>query len=381
MTKLYTVYVSDVSYFSGKLEALLRYKQLDYRRVEISARILRDEVLPHTGLMKVPVVKTAEGQWLKDTTPMIDWFDQQHPESAVTPEDPATRFISKLIEDYADEWLWRPALYYRWRYKNDFWLLGGRIADTALREWKLPKALLAWYFGKRQDAIHLRGDGVRKHNEAHVEQTYLRQLDCLQEILSQQDFLLGDRPCTVDYGYFGPFFRHFGLDPTAQAIMIHRAPDVYAWLGRMWAAKHRNLNAIATLQSFDNPAWDYVFQQLNEVYLPYLHKNAMAFSAGKKRITVSAEGYSYVDIPVVQYRVACRQQLQVEWFKLNPAEQSSVINRLGSREGIDWLEKDGNIASGIEDEFQLPLKPYQPKSRWQRLLLGLSGTPRDMPNQ
>src|ERR1043165_7406073 len=110
----YRLYVSDSSYYSGKLEAYLRYKGIEHERVEINIDVMRKEVLPATGLMKVPAMRCPDGRWLKDTTPMIAWLDAQHPQFAVYPEDPAARFLALLLEDYADEWLWRPAMYYRW---------------------------------------------------------------------------------------------------------------------------------------------------------------------------------------------------------------------------------------------------------------------------
>ena len=108
-----TAYVADVSYFSGKMEAYLRYKEIPFERRVADMKMMRDEILPATGLMKVPVLRLANGQWLKDTTPMIDWLEAQYPDSPVIPKDPVLRFMSKLVEDYADEWCWRAALYWR----------------------------------------------------------------------------------------------------------------------------------------------------------------------------------------------------------------------------------------------------------------------------
>ena len=70
-----TVYLADMSYFSGKMEAYLRYKEIPYERRLATSKTMRGEVLRATGLMKVPVIRLPDGQWLKDTTPMIDWFE------------------------------------------------------------------------------------------------------------------------------------------------------------------------------------------------------------------------------------------------------------------------------------------------------------------
>jgi len=39
-----------------------------------------------------------------------------------------------LVEDYADEWLWRPALHYRWSYATDKHALSRRFAETFLED-------------------------------------------------------------------------------------------------------------------------------------------------------------------------------------------------------------------------------------------------------
>ena len=45
---------------------------------------------------------------------MIAWLERARPGAAVIPDDPVQRFVSLLVEDYADEWLWRPAMQFRW---------------------------------------------------------------------------------------------------------------------------------------------------------------------------------------------------------------------------------------------------------------------------
>ena len=107
------VHGSEISYFTGKLEAYLRYKEIPYERVPITARSMRT-VRKKTGAAQMPAVELPDDRWMTDTTPMIAWFEREHPEPAVIPRDPLQGFVSRLVEDYADEWLWRPALHYRW---------------------------------------------------------------------------------------------------------------------------------------------------------------------------------------------------------------------------------------------------------------------------
>src|SRR5262245_3114301 len=109
------VYGSEISYFTGKLEAYLRYKEIPYERVAMSAPHAVRAVTRATGAMQMPAVELPDGRWMTDTTPMIAWLETQRPEPCVIPRDPLQAFVSRLLEDYADEWLWRPAMHYRWR--------------------------------------------------------------------------------------------------------------------------------------------------------------------------------------------------------------------------------------------------------------------------
>eukprot|EP01035_Chromulina_nebulosa_P009099 gene9100-12295_t len=87
-----------------------------------------------TGMAQMPAIELADGRWMTDTTAIIAWIEARRSGPEVTPRDPALRFYSLLLEDYADEWLWRPALHYRWSFQPDTALMGRRIAAEMLRD-------------------------------------------------------------------------------------------------------------------------------------------------------------------------------------------------------------------------------------------------------
>src|SRR5690349_8493599 len=100
------VYGSVISYFTGKLEAYLRYKGLAYELVPMTTRYFNRVVPQATGASQMPAVELDDGRWMTDTTPIIAWFETQRPEPVVIPRDPLQAFVSRLVEDYADEWMW-----------------------------------------------------------------------------------------------------------------------------------------------------------------------------------------------------------------------------------------------------------------------------------
>ena len=64
----------------------------------------------------MPALQLGDGRWMTDSTKMIQWFEAKYPQNGLLPEDPVQRFVCLLLEDWADEWWWRPAMHYRWHY-------------------------------------------------------------------------------------------------------------------------------------------------------------------------------------------------------------------------------------------------------------------------
>jgi glutathione S-transferase len=351
----YRAYVLDVSYFSGKLEAYLRYKEIPFERIEPSWPEIMRKYAKRTGMVRVPFLETPDGEWLYDTTPTIDWLEARHPEPPVVPACPVQGFAARLLEDYADEWLWRPALHYRWSYRTDALHLSRRIAEEAFPRPPVPRALLRWNLRRRQRKVYVSGDGVTPETRDHVEGTYLGSLDRLERLLAERPFLLGGRPCLADFGFFASMFRHFSLDPTPAKIMRQRAPGVFAWVARLWDARASRLGdadwpAPGTLPE----VWSELLAEVGETYLPYLHANALAWRDGAKRVDYTVQGVTYRQCPVVHYRVWCRERLQ-DHFEALPAEGREAVRKLLESCGA-WepLFCDGRIPSGLHAEGSDP---------------------------
>jgi glutathione S-transferase len=375
-TPEYTLYLFWISYFSGKMQACLNYKRIPHRCVEAQWRgELLQEILPNTGLMKVPVLRTPQGEWLADSTPMISWLEARHPEGGVLPDDPLQAFFCRLLEDYADEWMWRPALHYRWSYTTDQQALSRRFAESFLSRQPMPNFLTAAMVRRRQRLIYVEGDGVTAQTREHVESIYLHTLDRLQAIFEQQDFLLGGKPSLADYGFFASMFRHFSLDPTPSLIMQQRAPAVFAWVARLWNARFDDPKLGDWCDAGSLPqGWNAIIDDIGEAYLPYLLANARAWRDGRRHFDFSVQGTTYRKLPVVQYRVWCREQLQQHYAALPETQRAAVDTRLIAANALEPLLADGRIASGLYGDVEPPLCKPRRYSRLEMLRRFFSGT-------
>jgi glutathione S-transferase len=342
------VHGAEVSYFTGKLEGYLRYKQIPYERVAGSFA----ELQRHTGTSQIPAVELPDGRWLTDTTPIIDWLESEHPEPRVIPADPLQACFSRLVEDYADEWLWRPAMHYRWYYRADALLLSRKIADELATDVPLPAALKRLLIRTRQRRLFTRGDGVTRHTRAHVESIYHRTLLQLQAMLAQRPFLLGGVPTLADFGLFGSMFRHFGMDPTASTLMRETAPEVYEWVARTWNA--RASRSGGELGSGIPSDWGPLLDEIGSAYLPHLCANAEAWKQRRRRFDVEIQGVRYRRLRTARYRVWCLEQLRAHYAALPERageEARALLEQHGCWEPL-WRVADPE--SGIDPERRAP---------------------------
>ena len=317
----------DLSYFTGKIEAYLRAKGIAYALVEMDTADFA-ACARATGVRQMPQIELGDGHWLTDTTPSIAWIEAQFPEPRIAPAAVLPGFVSRLIEDFGDEALWRPALYYRWAKPDDARLMSRRIAAGMMRDIKLPLALRRQIILRRQRRHYLRGEGVTAANSAAVEALYLDTLAALDPVLATRPFVMGARPCEADFGLFASMFRHFFCDPTPAQIMRDRAPHVLAWVSRLWA--------IAPVDFADAPALETVPADLAPLlaligrdYLPYLAANAAACAAGDKTVRCTVHGGDF-ETRSNAYHGWCLDQLRAGFGVLDAADRAMLETWLGA---------------------------------------------------
>ena len=340
------LYGSTISYFTGKLEAALRYKEIDYRLEPMRSQAQRGLIPQATGVFQMPALQLEDGRWLTDSTLILQWLDQAYPAYPLLPQDPVLRFVSLLLEDYADEWLWRPAMHYRWHYAPDAARLSRHISEELLSDMPGPLWLKQFFVRQRQRRLFTVGDGVSAHTQAHVEGIYLNALAALEAMLVKRPFMLGARPSLVDIGFFGPMFRHFSQDPTAAALMQERAPHTQAWVARVWASRGSQLqgDVAPTLPQDFAP----LLRDAGQAYLPYLLANAQALAQGHQRFDVTLQGCAYRQVRTSRYRLLCLEMLQHHFAALSKAQHAELESVLGHSAITSALRAHLPARSGVD---------------------------------
>jgi glutathione S-transferase len=361
------VHGTDASYFTGKLEAALRAKGIGYRLEPFSEASMR-RCARHTGVLQVPQVECPDGSWLADTSLILEHLEQVRPEPALSPRVPSVRFVSLLLEDFADEWLWRPAMHYRWSFPENARLMSAWLSEhTAER--RAPEWLKRRFWRRRQHGTFVAGDGVTDATRGAVEAVYLDTLDALEPILARRPYLLGERPTQADLGFFGPLFRHFASDPVPARILRARAPGVLEWVARMWNTRPDRF-ARAPLPGAIPADLGALLGLVARDYVPYLDANAKAHANGAARVRYEAGGVTF-DEPVKPYRVWCRDRLQRALVALDGGARGDVERALGATAVTRLAAPSPRPAEDVLGP--LPIEPEarrSPVDSWWRRLGG-----------
>ncbi len=344
-----TLYGPEPSYFTGKLEAVIRYMELPYQRI---AKAPTGDLARATGVAQVPGLLLADNRWLTDTTPIINWLDERYPDAGLIPRDPVLAFFSRLLEDYADEWLWRPAMHYRWDYSISAEHMSRVLVDEITRAIKIPEFIKRHLVITRQRGLFTRGDGVSLATWNHVEKIYLDTLKHLSAIFETRPYLLGTRPSLADFGFFGPAFRHFAQDPESARIMRETAPAVYEWTARVWNARISQTGGELLDHVPDD--WGPILDRIGQAYLPYLCANAEAWKQRQSHFDVDIEGAPYRKIRTARYRVWCLEELRRHFEALSESHQEAVRTRLEAHGCWEPLWRVTGALSNLDPERTAP---------------------------
>lgn len=231
-TPSYTLFGAELSYFTGKVRAYLRWSGLPFEEVLADAEVYRQVIVPGVGAAVIPVLRTPEGSLLQDSTDIIDTLDARHAGQggvrSVYPAGAVQKLVALMLETYGDEWLVIPAMHYRWHH-NRAWAeaqFGALNAPDATPEQQ--RAIGARRAAPFAAAAELLGATPPMHQA--VERSYEGLLHELDAHLAQNPTLLGGAATMADFGLIGPLYAHLWRDPASGEQMRRLAPHVARWV-------------------------------------------------------------------------------------------------------------------------------------------------------
>ena len=240
----YTLIGQEMSMFTRKLEAQLRYQHIPYQW-EIKSQQNTDGINTRAGTHFIPVLKTPDGWIINDTISIGPLLHDRFRDCPVIPESPMQRGSCFILEDFFNHWYPRHALHSRWCYPDNVTVTGRRFGANVLLGKHIEMELT------REEERRIAGFGEIMLNEfgakacevqgagpdqsAAIKADFADLLELLVAHLSDHNFLLGERACIADFALVGPFAAHFLLDPEPRNWLGDHLTLLEGYVARVWA--------------------------------------------------------------------------------------------------------------------------------------------------
>ena len=226
-------YALPHSLYSGRARSYLIKNNIPFQEFSCGHESYKAEIVAEAKLATIPVLRTEEGQVIRDGAAIIEYFEAANGRPCL-PATPKQQIISGLLDLIGAEGLLRPAMHYRWNFDED-------NLDFILQQFGLFAMPHVPADERRDMALHAAGRmrkaavafGVTPEIMPDIEAAYHEILAEFNAHFSAQPYLLGGAPTIGDYGLFASLFAHLGRDPHPLRLMQQKAPMLFRWTERM----------------------------------------------------------------------------------------------------------------------------------------------------
>jgi glutathione S-transferase len=265
--RAYRVHGMMQSYFTRKMTGYLDYKGIPWLFRRFPGATPESVAAGFPG--GVPAVETPGGEFMWDSTPMIHHLELRFPEPAVLPDDPVQRFLCYVVEDAADEWLYRVAVGSRWNFPENSAVGGFELArDVSV---KLPMSCDQAHLVVGAHVLSSCGPlGVTADNiQLWIDDVLRPWLRVLGTHLARRPYLFGERPSLADFALFGGNAAHFVNDPLCRRWTEEDGPAVVAHTHRLFEPEDQEFGP------WDDPkvapeTLTALLADLGRIYLPWV---------------------------------------------------------------------------------------------------------------
>jgi glutathione S-transferase len=344
----YLVYGADQSFFTRKLEGALAYKGVPFRRRRSVGAVPEARAAGWPG--GIPVVRTPAGEWTWDTTALLQHLELRFPEPALLPPDPVQRFLDAALEDFADEWLYRPAVGSRWHFEENHRVGGFELARDATHE--LPLSGDDAYRVVRDHVTATTAPfGVTKENVgAWIEEVLRPWQRAAGALLSKRSYLFGERPALSDFAFFGGCAAHFANDPLCRRWLDADAPALVRHTQRLLEPDAQRFGGWGG----DAPAeLVALLAELGRHYLPWVSRAAVDGAAPLP--------FAGVEVAATPFLVNARRELLGRYLALRCDALDAVLERAGV---LRWYADFAAGGADVPDPGPVPRprlnRPFAP---------------------
>lgn len=343
---MYRVHGLTRSYFTRKVTGYLDYTDRPWR--------LEPGFQEHSDATEagwnggIPVVVTPDDTPMWDSTSIIEHLDTVTPsQHSVLPDDLTLRFLAYLIDDFVDEWFYRPAVGSRWSYPDNTVAAGWQLAEELSTARGVPGATIRELVVATM-TNSLPKLGVSAENiDAWMSETVAPWFEVLDAHLGAEGYLFGSRPSIADFALFGANVAHFVGDPYCRVIADEHGPNVVAHTHRLMVPGQFEFGD--WIDATEVPAsLIAVVAEMGRHYLPWM---AAATVDGSAAVTLR-EGVE-TEIASSSFLDRARGVMLARYVAARSDELDSVLERAGV---LQYFADHVEQATSVPD----PAPPAQP---------------------
>ena len=287
----------------------------------------------HARLPRVPLLITPAGTGIHYSTEIIASVEADHVQPLLQPQDPTSRFMCALLEEFADEWASRWVEHYRWAREQDSVEYVAELVELAEprpagaqipTEPRIREQLMApsWFQAAPPAQTKI------------IEGSFKDSLDLLDPHLKQHPFLFGSRPALADFALAAQLAAAL-KGPTPRSFMELLAPNILAWLERVDSAADVPEGAtFAPWEQVAETLGALLRDQVGGLFLPWSVANLRAVADTARSFTVHLRGESWQQ-GAQRYAAESFRTLRGQYQALS--EDAALADALREHSCLDWL--------------------------------------------
>ena len=330
MTERIKIFGATPSPYTQKMLSVFRYRHIPYtvHNGDIANKIAKLGVeVPKPVLLPTLLLKDAAGALVAttDSTPIIKRLENEFKERGIIPDDPALAFINYLLEDFGDEWVTKYMFHYRWYFEEDADIAGTilPLVDLAINT---PNELHSQYkeFIAKRQIDRLWVVGSNDETAELIDLSYKRFLKLMEDHLLVSPFLLGNKPSSSDFSFYGQLTQLVRFDPTPRKLAYEYSSRTVAWVDILEDLSGHDVENTSWTSLEESP--DTLKNILNEVgkmYVPALLANADALNKGAEIWETEINGAMWKQ-KTFNYQGKCLVWIREEFDALNKDDKLRV---------------------------------------------------------
>ena len=253
------------------------------------------------------------------------------------------RFLAHLLDDFSDEWFYRPAVGSRWNYEGNTEAAGWQITEELSTIVGFPGGLMRPNVVATMRANCAKLGVLNGTIDAWMSDVVAPWFDALEAHLGD-GYLLGGRPSLADFAIYGANVAHFVGDPVCRDLVDAHSPAAVAHTHRLSMPQRQTFGDWAT-----SPADSLipVIAQMGRHYLPWV---AAATVDGSATVRI---GEHAIEIRSSNFLDNARGVLLARYAEARSDELDTVLDAAGVLPYFaDYLDQ----ATAVPD----PTAPAQP---------------------